>query len=193
MKNEGLIKINFIYNNKKTPIECKKKGEIIQIIKTFCNKYNLEISDYNFFNKDNPIDLNEQIKEMDIIVLKKDEIKYEKMNNKYEYDKVLIRYKLNKDDEENKYIKIFGTSFVINNKNKCKIKYKGIEYELQENFDINNINEEILEIELIITDNIYDISGMFNNCSIIYLSEFNANNIINMSYMFKDCSELKNL
>ena len=71
------------------------------------------------------------------------------MNNKDKCDKVLIRYKLNKDDEENKYIKIFGTSFVIINKNKCKIKYKVIEYELQENFKINNINEEILEIELI--------------------------------------------
>ena len=166
MENEDLIKINFIYNDKKTPIECEKKGEIIEIIKIFCNNYNLEISNYNFFNKDNPIDFNEQIKEMDIIVLKKYEIKYEKMNNKDTYDKVLISYKLNK---ENKYIKIFGTSFVINNKNKCKIKYKGIEYELQENFDINNINEEILEIELIIEDNIYDILGMFNNCPIIYL------------------------
>ena len=62
MKNEDLIKINFIYNNKKTPIECKKKDEIIQIIKTFCNKYNLEITNYSFFNKDNPIDFNEQIK-----------------------------------------------------------------------------------------------------------------------------------
>ena len=34
---------------------------------------------------------------------------------------------------------------------------------------------------------------MFNNCPIIYLSEFDTNNIINMSYMFKNCSELKNL
>ena len=127
MENKDLIKINFIYNNKKTPIECEKKGEIIKIIKTFCNKYNLEIANYNFINKDNPIDFNEQIKEMDIIVLKINEIKYVKMYNKDKYDKVLIRYKLNKDDKENKYIKIFGTSFVINNKNKCKIKYKVIE------------------------------------------------------------------
>ena len=71
MKNEDLIKITFIYNDKTTPIECDKKGEIIQIIKTFCNKYNLEIANYNFFNKGNPIDFNEQIYEMDIKVLKK--------------------------------------------------------------------------------------------------------------------------
>ena len=32
MENKDLIKINFIYNNKKTPIECEKKGEIIKII-----------------------------------------------------------------------------------------------------------------------------------------------------------------
>jgi len=93
MENEDLIKITFIYNDKTTPIECDKKDEITQIIKTFCNKYNLEIANYNFFNKGNPIDFNEQIYEMDIKVLKKDEIKYEKMDNRDKCDKILIRYK----------------------------------------------------------------------------------------------------
>jgi len=57
----------------------------------------------------------------------------------------VIKFKLdiNENNKENKYIKIFGTSFVINNRNKCIIKYKGKEYELQENFDINIINEEV--------------------------------------------------
>ena len=36
--------------------------------------------------------------------------------------------------------RIFGTTFVNNNKDKCKIIYKYIEYELKDNFEDIDIN-----------------------------------------------------
>ena len=83
--------------------------------------------------------------------------------------------------------------FVINNKIKCRIKYKNKEYELKEKFIIENINDEKLEIELIGVNNITDMTGMFNNCPVEYMSEFDSGNIIDMSYMFKNCRELTNV
>ena len=84
----------------------------------------------------------------------------DKLNKKYEeykrmHDKlrdqnneILIIYKINKNEDK---IKIFGADFVKNNKSLCKIIYEGKEYELQEEFNVHNINKkkEILEIKLL--------------------------------------------
>ena len=74
-----------------------------------------------------------------------------------------------KYDKEITKIKIFGGKFVENNKDICKIEYKNKEYELEECFNIENLNlnKDIFEIKL---------KGI--------------NNITNMSYMFYQCKSL---
>ena len=67
-------------------------------------------------------------------------------------------------------IKIFGNEFVENNKNKCKMIIDNKEYEIQEYFDIESNNNNILNLKL---------KGI--------------NNITNMSYMFYGCKSLLSL
>ena len=113
-----------------------------------------------------------------------------------------IIYKINKND---KNIQIFGTKFVNNNKDKCKIIYNGKEQELIDKINIEMLdkNDEILEVKLKILKNITDLSYMFGSegvsggCkSIISLpdiSNLNTSNTTNMSNMFHGCSSLKSL
>ena len=78
-----------------------------------------------------------------------------------------IIYNINKNDE---YINIFGYDFMKNNQNKCKMIIDNKEYEITENYYVENYNSNKLNIKL---------KGI--------------NNIINMSYMFCRCSSLSSL
>ena len=62
-------------------------------------------------------------------------------NNKENNNIIEIIYKISKTDKNK--IKIFGSRFVENNKDKCKIIYEEKEYELKEhlNYDKNNSND----------------------------------------------------
>ena len=85
-----------------------------------------------------------------------------------------MQYKINQND---KTIKIFGYNeyndcFLKSNKDKCKIEYNNKEYELNEYFNIDNLN--------------------INN-NIIAIKLIGINNIINASYMFFECSSLISL
>ena len=81
---------------------------------------------------------------------------------------MFIRYRYRKGKF---IIKIFGDNFVKNNKNKCKIIYNGKEQELKSYILIEENNDyEYIEINLIV-----------------------YKEIINMSFMFKDCSSLVSL
>ena len=106
----------------------------------------------------------------------------------------IIKYKIKNGDEK---IKIFGNTFVKNNKDNCKIICDKKEYDLMEYFDITNYKgkNDILEIELKINNDLKDMSYMFDNCSsLFYLSNnWNTKGVTNMSYMFKDCSSLTTL
>lgn len=84
-------------------------------------------------------------------------------NSKINQSEINLKYKIG----DNYRIKIFGKKFIENNKNNCKIIIENKEYELSEYFIINdNLRKsEILEIKLIITKNI-------NNLSFIFGSEF---------------------
>lgn len=57
-------------------------------------------------------------------------------------------YNISVEDRSNGIINIFGTEFMKNNKEKCKIEYNNKEYELTSEFDIKNINTNSLEIKL---------------------------------------------
>ena len=60
------------------------------------------------------------------------------------------------------FIKLFGSGFVDNNKDKCKIIYNEKEYNLIEDFKFdNNYNHNSKKIQLRINNNIIDIRYMF--------------------------------
>jgi len=101
------------------------------------------------------------------------------------------------EEKIGKKLKIFGKTFVENNKDKCKIIYKEKEYELEEyfnNIDDNYNYKDLLIIKLNGIKNITNISFMFHECksliSIPDISEWNTSNVTNMNHMFWKCSSL---
>ena len=112
--------------------------------------------------------------------------------------------------------RIFGKNFVNNNKDKCRIIYKNLEYELKENFEgIGNYNysdKNILTLRII--KNFNDMSFMFSGCTSlvsfseklylqdskeknnIKINQLNTlinSNVTNMSHMFDGCYSLRSL
>ena len=109
-------------------------------------------------------------------------------------DEITILYNIKKSQRKKGKIRIFGTNFVKNNKNKCKIIIDGKEYELKEEFNIKN--EERKEIKLIEISKITDMSYMFSECSSLSnlpdISKWNTNNNILRAYMSEECINLLN-
>ena len=90
--------------------------------------------------------------------------------------------------------KIFDNKFVNKNKDKCKIIYKNIEYELKgyfEDIDNNSKNKEEISVILRIDKNIRDISYMFSYCKDLLLIRFisNNNNSKNNTLILNDIGE----
>ena len=77
-------------------------------------------------------------------------------------DEIILKYKINKNE---KRVKIFGQNFVKNYKHYCKILYEDKKYELEEYFDVNNINNDILEIKLKGIGTIPGLREMFFSCN----------------------------
>ena len=96
-----------------------------------------------------------------------------------------------------KYINIFGSQFVTNNKNKCKMEIDNKEYEITDKYEVNKYSDEILSIKLKGLDKITNMSYMFCECSSLSslsdVSKWNTNNVTDMSYMFNNCSSLLSL
>ena len=70
-----------------------------------------------------------------------------------------------KSTTNNSKIKLFGSEFVKNNKDKCKIIYNEKEYDLIDVFKFdNNYNHNSIKIQLRINNNITDIRYMFYKC-----------------------------
>ena len=107
-------------------------------------------------------------------------------------NEITIIYKINKNEN---FVKIFDEDFVKAKKDFCKILYEGKEYELQENFNVENINKnsELLEIKLKI-GKITNLYSMFYQCtSLLYLpdiSKYDTSGITGMNDMFSNCSSL---
>ena len=83
------------------------------------------------------------------------------------YELSKISYKIDKKVEK---IKIFGETFVKNNKDKCIIIYKNNIFPLPEYFPIkliDTINEDRLEIVLREFVEINDKNFMFHNCTLL--------------------------
>ena len=100
------------------------------------------------------------------------------LNNEEEYILFELEYKALTKDKT----KIFGYDFVKKNKDKCKIIYKGKEYELTENIgDIDNNHNSSIKFQLRINNNITDISYMFSGCKTLLSIRLDDSNIININ------------
>ena len=196
--NENIKSIINILNNVMENLE-KYFKLCNDIINNFENKYR----NYETINNLNEIIKNDIIQDL-MKVINDNNIKnkfnnifdiYNMMNSEEIINEINIIYKINKYDE---HIKIFGETFVKNNKNNCKILFEGNEYELQECFDIRNYkNKEKLEITLIGINNITDMSFMFSDCTSLLslpdLPKWNIRNVTNMYKLFGNCSSLISL
>ena len=82
-----------------------------------------------------------------------------------------IIYNINKKKElierNINIINIFGSEFVKNNKNICKMIIDNKEYELEEKYNISNYNNNILQIKLKGIDNLTNMRSIFNGCSLL--------------------------
>ena len=209
-----MTEIIFIYEGKEIILICNNKEENFEeIYKKFSLKIDKDINNFIFLFNDHEINKeltpikfieDNDYKNNKIIIQVKLRDKPFINNNNDEYikskknvddnDKLIAKYKINKNQ---KIIKIFGASFVKNNKKFCKIVYEGKEYELIENFEIYNKNKDILEIELIGISYISDINNLFSGCSSL-VSLSNISNMItskikSMQSLFNGCLSLLSL
>ena len=160
----------------------------------FINIMNISQEDYTIQ------DMNDIINESDICN------KYNKIFKLYKtiyfkpdtQDEIKIIYKINKNDN---FIRLFGSKFVEYNKDICKIIYNENEYELQNEFNLENLDlnreDNLLEIKLKCLKNIKDASSMFCLCksllSLPDISKLDTSEVTNMSGMFDVCSSLSYL
>ena len=107
-----------------------------------------------------------------------------------------LKYKI---EDKNKEIKIFGSEFVKNNINKCKIIIKGEEIKLLENYKVEEeeINENFLYVKLIFNESIDNISSIFDGCksliSISDISRWDISKVTKMDKCFNECISLESL
>ena len=83
-----------------------------------------------------------------------------------------IIYDTNKSiGKEEDEINIFGSNFVKNNKDKCKIRHSKGTIELREYYDIDDDmkNQEALEIIIMGVTKITNMSNMFQECRTLYI------------------------
>ena len=94
-----------------------------------------------------------------------------------------IIYNINGEND----INIFGSKFVENNKNICKMIIDNKEYELTTYYNVKSNNNNKLKIKLKIIDNVTDMSYMFDGCSSLLslsdISKWNTNNVTYMRYV----------
>ena len=74
-----------------------------------------------------------------------------------------IIYDINKEDGDE--INIFGSEFVKNNKNKCKMIIDNKKYKITEKYKIKNYNNNKLNIKLKGINNVTNMSYIFSRCS----------------------------
>jgi surface protein len=106
-----------------------------------CTSLNTEMIKYKFKNLNKNMDLYSSLL----------------LNN----DKYLLYYSMEQVEDK---IKIFGSIFVKNNRNKCKIIFNNKKYELQEELDINDLDIDVFSIIIVGVNNISDFSYMFHEC-----------------------------
>jgi len=117
-------------------------------------------------------------------------------NNKYNQVvktiEIMSKYKIGKEDK----IKIFGDTFVKNNKNNFQMIINGKNYELDSFYKIKK-EKDILNIKLKSIKNFTNLGSMFEECTALTelpdISKLNTNKVTDMSYMFSKCINLSSL
>ena len=94
-------------------------------------------------------------------------------------------------------INLFNDDFIKNNKDNCYLLIEGKKESLCSYWKLNKTDKKLLEIKLIETKTITDMSYMFYDCNSLKnlpdISKWDTKNVNNMSYMFYDCNSLNNL
>ena len=130
------------------------------------------------------------------------------MGNRVKWDEITLIYELlvekNEESEEDmeeekeeiqtKYAYIFGTKFVKNNRDKCKIIYNKNEQEIVEGVTLKT-NAKTIEIRLKGLSNVTNMSYMFYDCpqllSIYNLDKINTSEVTNMNSLFINCKKIR--
>ena len=108
-------------------------------------------------------------------------------------NKCILFYKMNSYLEK---VKLFDDKFCKNNSENCLIIIKGEKQKIFSYYENENLENNIV-IELLMKNNITDLSNMFNGCSSLFsmniTSNWNTKNITNMKWMFNGCTSLESL
>ena len=140
---------------------------LYQIYYDMLDKYEDKYRNYEVFMSLNNINNNKvaeelkAINETDSIKNKVEHILniYEKMN----YHVITMIYNVNNEEK----IKLFGSTFIENNKDLCSLLYENQEYKLTEYFPTKNFTSDKLEIKLKGINNIQTMKGMFMDCKLL--------------------------
>ena len=142
-----------------------------------------------------------------LIYFQENNINVKEINNKNDFsliqdntledklNQMTITYKIPYDNS----IRLFGEDFVKNNINNCYLLIYGKENKLCEKLIINQEqkNKDILEIKLIETNKITNMSYMFDWCtslnSLPDISKWDTKNVTNMSGIFEGCFKLSDI
>jgi hypothetical protein len=171
------LKENLLYNHDiiKTLIDEIKiiKDSNNRLVKLNEEKDNI-IENLEFKYKSLKEDLNNIIKNNDLIIRKKINLIYQSENESTQ--------------------QIFGDQFVSENKNNIELVINGKETKLTGKYNLKK-GENHIKIRL--KYKIYNLSNMFNNCSSLKniddLKYLNTNFCNNFSYVFKGCSSISDL
>ena len=126
----------------------------------------------------------------------KEEINANQISSKEIPNEINIIYKIEYDEDE---IKIFGSDFVKNNKNKCYLEIDNKKVDLCSFLELTEKqkNKEQISVKLIGIKNITDMSSMFQGCNSLLsspdISKWDTKNVTNMRAIFSGCKSLKSI
>ena len=166
-----------------------------------CKKENINYEilwNFNEFINNNDVIIN------DIISIDGEKNLKEKINKLLDiYNKMKIKdneiemiYKIKENETT---VKIFGDSFVQNNKDICKIICENKIYDLTKDFELAKLEQktDLLRINLFNINNVTNMSEIFDCCesliSLPDISNWKTYKIIDMSFCFRFCSSLSTL
>ena len=178
-----------------------------KIYNDLVSNYSIETRNFHILKNITNIKLNEVFEDLDKIneeghFFKKFEYTFEVYNKMNCQNEIIIKYL----PEKTKKIRLFGSKFVSNNKNKCRLVFNNQLQEMYESYIINDDLQKlikskngILEIKLRINkyEKLTNMSHMFKDCSSLLflpnISELNTFNVTDMSYLFYGCKLLENI
>ena len=107
--------------------------------------------------------------------------------------KYQMKYKIDKKKLDNGILNILGKVFVKNNRNKAKLILRNKKCGLRDCFKLNNFKKSELKIDILLSQDICNISYMFNKCeSLLEFSMKNNKKIYEIDNYFPEIEKNKN-